>query len=235
MTDPVALMRATWPPAGARSCGIFTVPEGAGGGKRVTAAHCEGEPGDEEITAAERAMDAAGRQALFALTPDQTAFDRELARRGYLALDPTLALSCPVAQLTNAPPPPVSGFLVWPPLQVMRDIWDAGRIGPDRLAVMARAENPKIAILGRMDDRPAGAGFAAVHDGAAMVHALEVRKAQRRRGLAGHMMAHAARWADGHGATEIVVLVTEANEAAIAFYRGLGMEGGRCYHYRVRP
>jgi len=234
MTDIHALLRATWPPVGERTCGPFTIPEAAGGGKRVTAARCAGEPAAEEITSAERAMDGQGRQALFALTPDQTGFDRELARRGYLTLDPTLALSCPVESLTGAPPP-VSGFLVWPPLQVMRDIWAEGRIGPDRIEVMGRAEGPKTAILGRTDDRPAGAGFAAVHGGAAMVHALEVRRAQRRRGLGQHMMAHAANWAAEQGAEEVVVLVTEANEGAIAFYRGLGMEGGRCYHYRVRP
>ncbi len=234
MTGALELMRATWPPADARACGPFTIPGEAGGGKRVTAARCAGVPSAGEITAAEREMDALGRQALFVVTPDQAGFDRDLARRGYLTLDPTLALTCPVERLSDAPPP-VSGFTVWPPLQVMRDIWAEGRIGPDRVAVMERTDAPKTAILGRTDDRPAGAAFVAVHGGAAMVHALEVRAAQRRRGLGRHMMAHAARWAAGQGAADLAVLVTEANETAIAFYRGLGMEGGRCYHYRFRP
>ncbi len=234
MTDPLALMRASWPPEGTDPCGPFAIPRGPGGGKRVTAAWCSGVPDAAEITAAERAMDAAGRQALFAVTPEQGALDRELARRGYLALDPTLALTAPVARL-DSPPPPVSGFLAWPPLRVQRDIWAAARIGPDRLAIMERADHPKTSILGRAEDRPAGTAFVAASDGAAMVHALVVRPAQRRRGLAGHMMAHAARWAARQGAENVVVLVTEANEAAIAFYRSLGFAGGRCYHYRVRP
>lgn len=240
MTDPLAVMRATWPVAASEACGPFSIPRGEagprgeGGGKRVTAAWCAGDPGPDEITAAERAMDRMGRRALFALTPEQAAFDRDLARRGYLVLDPTLALRAPAERLARTPPP-VSGFPVWPPLQVMRDIWEEGGIGPDRIAVMERVEGPKTGLLGRAQDRPAGAGFVALHGQAGMVHALEVRRAQRRQGLAGHMMAHAARWAVGRGATEMVVLVTEANEGAIAFYRGLGMEGGRCYHYRVRP
>jgi N-acetylglutamate synthase len=233
--DPLELMRATWPPASTERCGPFTLRDGAGGGKRVAAATCEGEASEAEITAAERAMDGAGRQALFALTPAQAALDRSLALRGYLVLDPTRALSCSVDLLTEERPHPASGFAIWPPLRVMREIWSEGRIGPARLEVMGRAAPPRTAILGRVDDQPAGAAFVAVRDGAAMVHALEIREAHRRKGLGGRMMRHAARWAASEGAGQMVVLVTEANHSAIAFYESLGMIGGRCYHYRIRP
>ncbi len=233
MTDAVALLHATWPPAASRRCGPFTLRTGAGGGKRVSAATSSGAPTDAEITAAERAMDAAGERALFALTPDQADLDGRLARRGYLVLDPTLALSCPVERLSE--PPPTTGFFVWPPLQVVRDIWSEARIGPERVAVMERVAGAKTAILGRVDDAPAGAAFVARHDDAAMVHAMAVRPAHRRKGLARHMMHHAALWTRARGAREIVVLVTEANEAATALYASLGMVGTRCYHYRFRP
>lgn len=234
MTDLGALLQSTWPPATTQLCGPFTLREGAGGGKRVEAATCEREVSAEEITKAERAMDGAGRQALFALRPDQSALDRILAERGYLVLDPTLALSCAIDAVA-AELPAVSGFLVWPPLRVMRDIWREGGIGSARLDVMKRASAPKSAILGRIDDQPAGAAFVAVRGDAAMLHALEIREAHRRKGLGRHMVRHAARWAGGEGAAELVVLVTEANRAAIAFYESLGMSGARCYHYRVRP
>ncbi len=234
MTDPLGLMRSTWPPVATRRCGPFTLREG-GGGKRVEAATCDDTASDAEIAAAERAIDATGERVLFALSAAQADLDARLAARGYLMLDPTLALSCPVDDRLAEPPAPVSGFPVWPPLRVMREIWREGGIGPGRLDVMARAAEPKTAILGRAGDRPAGAVFVAVRERAAMVHALEIRERDRRRGLGRDLMRHAARWAASEGATEIVVLVTEANLSAIAFYEFLGMAGGRCYHYRVRP
>ena len=234
MSDRAAILHGTWPPAATRQVGPFTLRDGAGGGKRVSAASCVGVPDSDALAAAARDMDAANGQALFSVAPDQPEFDRMLTERGYLVLDPTLWLTCPIDRLI-APPPPESAFTVWPPLQVQREIWAEGRIGPERLAVMERAQGPKTSILGRAEDRPAGTAFVAIHDGTAMVHALEVRKDARRKGLAGWMMAQAAIWAAERGANELAVLVTEANEAAIAFYRGLGMSGGRCYHYRLRP
>ncbi|WP_375260712.1 GNAT family N-acetyltransferase [Palleronia sp.] len=234
MTDRAAVLHATWPPAATRKLGPFTLRAGAGGGKRVSAASCDGVPDSDALAAAEREMDAAGGQTLFSVRPDQGAFDRMLTDRGYLVLDPTLWLTCPIDRLTEMPPPE-TGFTVWPPLQVQREIWEAGKIGPARIAVMERVEAPRTSILGRVEDRPAGTAFVAVHGGTAMVHALEVLKDARRKGLAGWMMIHAARWAAEQGAAEMAVLVTEANGGAIAFYRGLGMTGERCYHYRLRP
>ncbi|QFU07076.1 Acetyltransferase (GNAT) family protein [Rhodobacteraceae bacterium THAF1] len=228
MTD-YDLLHATWPPASLRSLGPFTLRDGGGGGKRVSAASVEGTPTDPELDTAEKHTD------LFAVRPDQTDFDMVLADRGYELVDPTLILSCDVAALTTPEPSPVSGFTVWPPLQVQRDIWAEGGIGPARLAVMDRVTGPKTSILGRAQDKPAGAAFVAIHGGTVMVHAVEVRAGLRRFGLATHMMRHAARWAQVRAATRIAVLVTEANTAAIALYRGLGLTGGRCYHYRSKP
>ena len=158
-----------------------------------------------------------------------------LSDRGYLVLDPTSLLEGPIAPLIAQKAPPVSGFTVWPPLRVQRDIWAEGRIGPDRIAVMERVAAPKVSILGRTADQPAGTCFVALSGSVAIVHALEIRTEHRRQGLGRHMMIHAAQWAGRHGADRLAVLVTEANDAAIALYRGLGLAGGRCYHYRLRP
>lgn len=234
MTDRDAILAATWPPVATRALGAFTLREGGGGGKRVSAASCAGVPGVEDLAAAEREMDGPGRQTLFSVRPDQAEFDRMLTERGYLVLDPTLWLSCPIDDLIRDTPPETA-FTVWPPLQVQRDIWAEARIGPERLAVMERVAGPKTSILGRADDRPAGTAFVAIHGDTAMVHALEVHKDARRKGLGGWMMAGAARWAAERGARTMAVLVTEANDRAIAFYHRLGMIGERCYHYRLRP
>ena len=229
------VIAGTWPPVSTRRLGPFTLREGGGGGKRVEAASCEGTPSDEELSAAERAIDGPGRRTLFRVDEGQVAFDRMLSARGYLVLDPTLVLSGPVAPLAGVETPPVSAFTVWPALQLQREIWSEGGIGPARLAVMERVSGPRTSILGRMSDQPAGTAFVALSGDTAMIHAVEIRRAYRRQGLATVMMRHAARWAAGQGADTLSVLVTEANDAAIALYRGLGLEGGRCYHYRLRP
>ena len=228
------LLAETWPPVATRRIGPFTLRE-SGGGKRAEAATCDGVPTHDDLARAERAMDGAGRRALVSVAPDQRELDRMLAERGYLVLDPTLLLQGPTAPLAAHAPPPVSGFTVWPPLRVQRDIWAEGRIGPDRIAVMERVAVPRVSILGRGSDQPAGTCFVALSGRAVVVHALEIRAAHRRRGLGRQMMAHAARWGQDHGADRLSVLVTEANDPAIALYRGLGLQGGRCYHYRLRP
>jgi ribosomal protein S18 acetylase RimI-like enzyme len=52
--------------------------------------------------------------------------------------------------------------------------------------------------------------------------------------LGRELMHSAAYWADAHGATHLTILVTKANEAANALYRGLGMTAIGGYHYRVQ-
>lgn len=67
-----------------------------------------------------------------------------------------------------------------------------------------------------------------------MLHALEVRKAHRRKGMGLWMMRRAAQWAGQQGATEFCVLCTKANAGANALYRDrLAMGFAGEYHYRV--
>ena len=114
----------------------------------------------------------------------------------------------------------------------MRDIWAAGGIGPARVEVMARAPGPKTSIFGRSNNRPAGAGFVALHEGIAMVHALEVLARHRREGLGRYMMQQAAFWAADRGATHMSVICTAANVSANALYTSLGFTLVGQYHYR---
>ena len=105
-------------------------------------------------------------------------------------------------------PPPVSCFDIWPPLAVQDEIWTQGGIGPERRAIMDRAGGPKTSLFGRINDRPAGTAFIAIHDGLAMLHALEIAGPARRKGLARLMVRAGAAWARDHGARLFTVLVT---------------------------
>ena len=100
---------------------------------------------------------------------------------------------------------------------------------------MQRVAGPKAALLGRIEDRAAGAGFVAIHSGVAMVHGIEILPDWRRKGLAGWMMRRAAVWARENGARRLALAVTRANAPAIALYRGLGFRDAGGYAYFVKP
>lgn len=242
LTDPkyYAVVEATWPCAAKRSLGPVTLREGQGGGSRVSASSVETAASDAEISeteirAAEEAMRAMGQECLFMIYDGQDALDAQLAARGYVVKDPVNLWTCPIANLMDVEIPRVTTFALWSPLEIQREIWIAGGIGPERQAVMQRTAAPKAALLGRFDDKPAGAGFVAVHDGVAMVHALEILPHQRRRGMGVWMMRQAAFWAAEHGATEMAVLCTKENTGANRLYACLGMTCCGQYHYRHLP
>jgi GNAT superfamily N-acetyltransferase len=114
----------------------------------------------------------------------------------------------------------------------MAEIWGAGGIGPERLAVMARAPEPRAYILGRLGDRAAGAAFVALHGEVAMAHAIEVAASFRRQGLGAALTAAAAAWGVAHGARTFALAVTGKNAAARALYARLGMAEAHRYHSR---
>jgi GNAT superfamily N-acetyltransferase len=117
-------------------------------------------------------------------------------------------------------------------LAIQSEIWAMGGIGPGRLAVMDRAPGPKMSFLGRSQDRPAACAFIAIHDGIAMLHALEILPTYRRRGLGRVMMRAAADWALAYGAHTLSVLVTSENQPARGLYASLGFAAVGQYHYR---
>ncbi|WP_171178885.1 GNAT family N-acetyltransferase [Ruegeria sp. HKCCD8929] len=222
----------TWPAARYERCGPFLLREGRGGGSRVSAATGLAPATEADIEAAEAAMLAMGQKRIFMLRPGDEALDAQLAARGYKILDPVNIYACPSKQLTDLEVPRVTVFTLWEPLAIMREIWAQGGIGPERLAVMERAQGPKTGLLLRHRDKPGGTGFVAIHDGVAMVHALETLPAQRRQGLGQWAMRGAAFWALDNGAETLSVICTKANEGANALYRSLGMEIIGAYHYR---
>ena len=239
MPDARRLYRATevtWPPRKAIEAGPWILRDGAGGGKRVSAATQRAAfDAAIDIPAAEQAMRLMGQPPLFMIRDGDTALDRTLAARNYAVADPVNLYVCPVQNLADRPVPLVMAFAVWEPLAIMRELWAQGGIGDARLQVMERAAGPKTGLFGRIADKPAGVGFCALDGDVAMVHALEIAAPFRRNGLAAWMMRQAAHWASDWGAAWMAVLCTTRNEAANALYRGLGMQCVGSYHYRIAP
>jgi GNAT superfamily N-acetyltransferase len=226
-----AALAATWPPAEIRRAGAFTLRRGAGGGSRVSAATLDGTDADADPGEAEALMRAWGQAPLFRIGPGEEAFDARLAARGYAVRDPTLVLAAPAAEIAR--PPGEAAIFGAGALACMAEIWAAGGIGPARLAVMARAPEPRAFILGRLGDRPAGAAFVALHAGVAVVHAVEVAAFARHQGLGAAVTAAAAGWGLAQGAATFALAVTRANAPARALYARLGMRESDGYHYRV--
>ncbi len=228
-----AAVAATWPTAQSWRAGAVTLREAPGAGSRVNAATAAEGWGEADIAAAEAEMARRGRPSFFMLRPGEERLDALLDARGYARVDPTLVYVAPVEALAGTALPGAS-FAIWPPLAVQEEIWAEGGIGTARRAVMERAGVPKVSILGRHEDRPAGTVFVALDQEFGMVHALAVRPGLRRRGVGGRMMRAAAGWARGQGAEWLGLVVTEANAGARALYESLGMVVAARYHYRVR-
>lgn len=161
--------------------------------------------------------------------------DTALEARGYEIKDPVSFYSAPVDVLATRRPPAATCFEVWPMLATQAEIWAAGGIDTPRLDVMRRAPGPKTTVLGRIGDTPAGTAFAAIHEGTAMLHAIETSHALRRQGLGRNMVRALAFWAKSHGAHEVALLVTKANAPANALYSSIGMTPVGGYHYRRHP
>ncbi|MDB5666459.1 MAG: family N-acetyltransferase [Cypionkella sp.] len=227
------VMEATWRTAAASTVGPWTIREGKGGGKRVSAATADGDWQDTDIPVAETAMAALGQSALFVIRAGDDRLDQALMARGYRIVDPVVAYAAPIATLA-LPPEPMTTFPHWPPMAIAADLWAEGGVGAARLAIMDRVVGPKTAILSRAQDRAAGIAFVAVHENIAMLHALEVTTLQRRQGSAHNILRAAAIWAQANGADTLLVVVTVANDAARRLYASLAMKVVGQYHYRQK-
>ncbi|PIE14016.1 MAG: GNAT family N-acetyltransferase [Rhodobacterales bacterium] len=240
MTLPTAqtlydVIDGTWPAAEYIPLGPLTLRRGNGGGQRVSATTARQPVRADEQTViddAETAMRDMGQPCLFMIREGQDDLDRILAERGYDIVDPVNLYAAPIADMATDRPPRVSALLAWEPLEIMREIWEQGGIGENRINVMHRAKGPKTGVIGRINDHPAGACFCAIHDGVAMVHALEVLPHQRGQKMGSYAMRELAFWARDKGAQSMATICTRSNTGANALYTSLGMTLVGQYHYR---
>lgn len=228
------IIDATWPPIAFHQVGPFRLREGGQGGQRVSAATCERPVTETEIAAAEDAMAALGQASLFMVRGAQPGLDDQLVGRGYRIKDPVVVMSAPIATVAGDGPGRVTAFPVWPALAIQHEIWRAGGVGPARWDIMHRTTGPKTTILGRTDDSPAGTAFVAIQGDTAMMHAVEVLPALRRRGTAANMTRAAAVWGLSQGARRFAILTTSENLPAQGVYSSLGLQPVEHYHYRVK-
>lgn len=232
----VDALLATWPPVAKRREGAWTIREGQGGGSRVSSATEDWPVTDADLPAAETAMRALGQTPQFMVRDGEGPLDTLLASHGYEVKDPTNLWAVQARHLAGDGLLPMgTAYAMWPPLSLIRDIWEDGGIGAARQAIMDRAPDPKCGILSRAGDYPGGAAFAAIHDGIAMVHALHVVPDERRKGVAQRILKKAAIWALDHGAEVVGLAVTQGNTAANPLYAALGMSLRGQYHYRIKP
>jgi ribosomal protein S18 acetylase RimI-like enzyme len=230
--DLFAALEATWPPAETVRLGPWRLRRGEGGGSRVSAATLEGPLG--EVAAAEAAMRGFGQRPLFMVREGERELDRALEARGYAVKSPSLLMAAPVAGVAHSVAD-VTTIDCTAPLVAMEELWAEGGIGPARLAVMARAPQPKTYFLGRLDERPAGVAFVGAAGPVAMVHALHVSPRFRLRGLGARLSRAAAAWGATQGVETFGLAVEESNAAARMLYTALGLRVAGRYHYRIAP
>ena len=224
---------ATWPALSVREHEGWNIQNGGGGGKRASAATLAQE-GVADIAVAERAMLDLGQNRLFMIRQTDTELDMALEARGYKIIDPVTLYICENKALVPKFMPTAQSYAVWEPLQVMCEIWAAGGINAQRIALMHRVQGPKTGLLARSADTPAGTAFLALNGDIAMIHAVEVLQGFRRTGVARKLMAQAAKWAQDNGATYMSLATTSHNLGANELYQSMGMQPIGNYHYRIK-
>jgi GNAT superfamily N-acetyltransferase len=227
------VMNLTWPAFNEKQHLGWNIQEGAGGGKRVSSAKIA-QLDLPDIEAAEYAMHQLGQNKLFMIRDGDHDLDKALEALNYRVIDPSSIYVSETAQLAPETLPLAQSYAVWEPLQVMHEIWSAGNIGKNRVSVMHRVHGDKTGLLARDGDTAAGTAFIALDDEIAMVHAVEVLKSCRRKGVARKLMAQAAKWAKARGATYMSLITTNRNVAANSLYQSMGMLPIAKYHYRIK-
>ena len=230
------VIETTWPAAHRGHVGKWVIRDGQGGGSRVSSASlAKGQPTSADVAEAEAAMVALGQSRLFMIRDGEEGLEALLDGLGYVIKDPVTLYAAGVSDIGKPTGTQAKTYDIWPPLAVQLEIWAEGGIGRERIAVMERAPQPKTSIFGRIDDHPAATGYVGIHDGVAMLHALETSPSHRRKGLARHMVYGMAKWAETQGAEFISLVTTRENLPANALYASMGFEPVGHYHYRFKP
>jgi GNAT superfamily N-acetyltransferase len=218
---------ATWPPFEMVKSNGWLLRQGLGGGQRVSAA-TQVDPNADPNTAARRMLDW-GQTPLFMIRESDLDLDTALAVQGYKVVDPVVLLG---QRLSKSFTQSTKFRAHEAPTIEQLEIWENGGVGPARIDVMQRAKGPKCFAAFQNGSDTVATAFVAIHEGIAMVHAVEVPLAHRRRGYGLRIMKDIQSWAAANGAESLVVLTVRANVAARSLYENMGMTEMGAYHYR---
>lgn len=224
-----AALDGTWPAAEYLHQPPWLLRRGAGGGQRVSAATASGDCALGDIAVAEAKMREMNQTPLFLIRPGDETLDGWLENKKYDVVDPVAVYVC---NCRGEETPNTNVSSRWPPLDSEKKIWQAGGIGPARIAVMDRVKGKKTCLTLASETGIAGTAFLALHGGIAMLHALEIDPKERRKGIGRQIMRAALGWGACHGADWFSLMVTRANRPANALYSSLGMVEVSRYHYR---
>lgn len=253
--DPrlIDALEATWPPEAVselHGCRIRSAP---GAGSRVNSIRpLRFDLSDDALAEVEAAATEAAGAPLWAL-PEALDDARDpaselasrLTARGYEAFDPCFFMTgAPEAvhaaalerRAARVGESEVAALAMRCPLAAVERIWAMGGVGPERLAVMRRAEGPSETFIARRGQRLGGVGFVSVDPatGIAYVHALEIVEQARGKGVGPMIMAASAKFAAEHGAEQLAVSARRHNLPALALFEGVGLSrvGGYVYYRR---
>ena len=231
---------ATWPAALVERLGGWHLRFTEGAGSRAASVWAESpadRPLEAAIDAAEARYIAEGFAPRFQLWPGDEALGAALEARGYRIYDRSLLLWRDAAEPLPAPDPRAEAasvaIAVATPLAMLDEVWTEGGVGPARRAIVERAPEPKIRLLGRAGMRPAGAAAAILDGEIAVTQALFVRSGFRRLGVAATLVAAIQRYAAGQGARYLCHSVVAGNAGAIALYGRLGFASFGSYRYAI--
>ncbi|MEM1302554.1 MAG: GNAT family N-acetyltransferase [Pseudomonadota bacterium] len=235
--DIFDLIDSSWPPERMRQEGPWVIRQDTSGSKRTMAASLAA--GEDEsgalaaIPQAEAAMAALEQPLLFQIRGPSGPLDAALEARGYSVVDPCTIYAIR-AEALAAPVPHATAWSLWEPLEIQKEIWAEGGITAGRLAIMDRASAPKTSIIGRVDDRAAGAAFISGSGDLAMIHGVETLSAYRRKGVGRWIMVAACNWCVENRIDWLTLITVNSNVAANALYTSIGMTAVGQYHYRIR-
>lgn len=232
MTDWREALIRSWVPERWLMVAGHRIALSPGGGRRLNSALCKGDEGSEVLAALAAAMRDEGLTPTFQVAPGSEA-DDALAAKGFRAEAETWAWSMD-APAPQPHTPHLELYHLDAPLAWMESLWQAEGVDAPRIAAMRRAEGAQF-LMARRGAQIAGVAFMGASAAGAMLHALAVPPAHRRRGVAGALMACASRIAAEADHTRLLWLAEASNLAANSLYQGLGARCCLAYHYRVAP
>ncbi len=227
-----------WPPRRIVDVDGWTVRLSGGGSKRANSAQTlrwRGRDLDDAIDAVERLYAEDEQPAIFqvASVAEPDGLDAALEARGYAAIDATLLMVKPVAEIDA--PHDVAAFD--DPPSVWFEIY-LSTITPDRQAtarhMVEAIPRPRAFFVASNAGGPFAAGLAAAEGRFCGIECMATRAAARRSGGAARVLAALEAWARVQGATTLWLQVMESNAPARALYDKLGFRAVGGYRYRVK-